>query len=296
VYLGIMDFTAASHNAFHWTFGKLTVWHNHDVAADFEANAPQVKYMHIEGARVVLRVRGGGEPIFRSGKMWSSQNSFTRSCTTTNASTTVSGTVVSTGFNIVQGLSIEGTGIPAGTWITAVNKIANTFTISQAATTSATNTLTFIPTVFALIGSAAGNFGHFEWRMRNNAANCTMIATNAVATEATFKLTGDIGSAITTTLTRGSYPSGAREVDISWNDYSGGATVTPGWVPQVPGTNNYKIKRSTQPCLESYHIKSTDPTTSDIPTGMWAIYRNTTSGAVKLWANNAGVMVGVALT
>lgn len=34
-----------------------------------------------------------------------------------------------------------------------------------------------------------------------------------------------------------------------------------------------------------------DPTTTDIPEGQWAIYRNTTTGIIRLWMNFGGVMV-----
>lgn len=41
--------------------------------------------------------------------------------------------------------------------------------------------------------------------------------------------------------------------------------------------------------------KSSDPGTSDILTGTWALYKNTTTGDVKLWANDGGTMKSVAL-
>jgi len=41
---------------------------------------------------------------------------------------------------------------------------------------------------------------------------------------------------------------------------------------------------------------SSDPTTSEIGASEWALYKNTTSGDVKLWTNDGGVMKSVALT
>ena len=38
-----------------------------------------------------------------------------------------------------------------------------------------------------------------------------------------------------------------------------------------------------------------DPSTSDIAASQWAIYKNTTSGDVKLWANDGGTMKSVLL-
>ena len=61
----------------------------------------------------------------------------------------------------------------------------------------------------------------------------------------------------------------------------------------------------------AYHISSTeasrvtatmtvtssasDPTTGNIAAGNWALYKNTTSGLLKLWANDGGTMKSVLL-
>ena len=42
--------------------------------------------------------------------------------------------------------------------------------------------------------------------------------------------------------------------------------------------------------------KATDPTGSDIPSGFAAVYKNTTSGVVKLWVNDGGTFKSVTLT
>lgn len=60
---------------------------------------------------------------------------------------------------------------------------------------------------------------------------------------------------------------------------------------------------------ESYHLTALqhsriigiislagDPTTANIAASQWAIYKNTSSGVVKLWVNDAGTMKSVALT
>jgi hypothetical protein len=38
------------------------------------------------------------------------------------------------------------------------------------------------------------------------------------------------------------------------------------------------------------------PTTSDIAAGTWAIYKDTSGGTVRVWANDGGVMKSVTLT
>ena len=42
--------------------------------------------------------------------------------------------------------------------------------------------------------------------------------------------------------------------------------------------------------------KATDPIASDIPSGYAAVYKNTTSGVVKLWVNDGGTFKSVTLT
>jgi hypothetical protein len=63
--------------------------------------------------------------------------------------------------------------------------------------------------------------------------------------------------------------------------FSGGVVIGPGNVMTV-GT-------------QTYTAQSTDPTTSSIASGSWQVHRNTTSGTIRLWANNAGTLVSVAL-
>ena len=47
-----------------------------------------------------------------------------------------------------------------------------------------------------------------------------------------------------------------------------------------------------------FHIyqQASDPTTTDVYVNTWAIYKNTGSGVVKLWVNDAGTLKSVTLT
>lgn len=38
------------------------------------------------------------------------------------------------------------------------------------------------------------------------------------------------------------------------------------------------------------------PVAADIPAGIWAVYKDTTGGSIRLWANDGGVLKSVALT
>ena len=48
--------------------------------------------------------------------------------------------------------------------------------------------------------------------------------------------------------------------------------------------------------LLNMQSKAGDPVAADIPAGKWAIYKNTTTSAVKLWVNDGGTLKSVALT
>lgn len=46
----------------------------------------------------------------------------------------------------------------------------------------------------------------------------------------------------------------------------------------------------------AFYAQSTDPGTAGVPSGTWSIWKNTTSGVVKLWVNDGGVMKSVTIT
>jgi len=77
------------------------------------------------------------------------------------------------------------------------------------------------------------------------------------------------------------------------------------------GVGNHNSLNSIQggSASERYHLTQTqhsrattvlslasDPTTSDISASQWAIYKNTSSGNVRLWVNDGGVMKSVLLS
>jgi hypothetical protein len=55
--------------------------------------------------------------------------------------------------------------------------------------------------------------------------------------------------------------------------------------------SNLQFTRAT-----SFISQAADPTTANIAAGQWALYKNTTSGQLRLWANDGGVMKSVLLT
>lgn len=46
----------------------------------------------------------------------------------------------------------------------------------------------------------------------------------------------------------------------------------------------------------STQTKAGLPNTSDIAAGQWAVYKDTSGGSIRLWANDGGVMKSVTLT
>lgn len=45
-----------------------------------------------------------------------------------------------------------------------------------------------------------------------------------------------------------------------------------------------------------FYSQSTNPGTAGVPNGTWSVWKNTTSGEVRLWANDGGVMKSVLLS
>lgn len=64
----------------------------------------------------------------------------------------------------------------------------------------------------------------------------------------------------------------------------------------VLGNGSYHLNLTEQTRVAGFINKSSNPTTSDIASGQWALYKNTTSGEVRLWANDGGVMKSVLLS
>lgn len=48
--------------------------------------------------------------------------------------------------------------------------------------------------------------------------------------------------------------------------------------------------------LKTFSSAAADPTTADIPAGEWRVQKNTTSGQLRLWANDGGTIKSVLLT
>jgi hypothetical protein len=67
----------------------------------------------------------------------------------------------------------------------------------------------------------------------------------------------------------------------------------------VAGTGAYHLSQTEQQRVTAtvaVNSKAGAPTTSDIPTGYWAIYKDTSTGLVKLYSNDAGTIKSVILT
>lgn len=61
-------------------------------------------------------------------------------------------------------------------------------------------------------------------------------------------------------------------------------------------SERYHLTQTQHTRATSFISAAADPTTTDIAAGEWAMYKNTTSGTLKLWANDGGTMKSVTLT
>lgn len=80
--------------------------------------------------------------------------------------------------------------------------------------------------------------------------------------------------------------------------YSGTGNTVILSVPFVPAAaNTQSIGTNTLPFKSvAFRSLAADPTTADIGDGVFQVFKNTTSGTLKLWANDGGTMKSVALT
>lgn len=58
----------------------------------------------------------------------------------------------------------------------------------------------------------------------------------------------------------------------------------------------YHLTQTQHTRVTTFISQAADPGTGDISSGQWAVYKNTTSGLVKLWCNDSGTMKSVTLT
>ena len=82
--------------------------------------------------------------------------------------------------------------------------------------------------------------------------------------------------------------TGSNLTDLAIRNHTG--------LQSVQGTGQYHLSATEQARVSGVISKAGDPTTSDITAGTWALYKNTSTGTIRLWTNDAGAMKGVTLT
>ena len=91
----------------------------------------------------------------------------------------------------------------------------------------------------------------------------------------------------------------STKVGDIYNGYTGRVGLTHRFMDGA-AVNNIALLSATQsqfisPVTGAFNSRSTDPTTSDIAAGSFSVWKNSTSGALKLWANDGGTMKSVTL-
>jgi hypothetical protein len=127
--------------------------------------------------------------------------------------------------------------------------------------------------------------GFMRWN-----SNVLEIGTEAGGTGTARAL--NIVTAGTTTALQIANGGGTSQYITGLRGFSTTGGMTVGAVTGVTGSSGSSIVGLTAINQTS---GAADPTTSTITTGNWQVYRNTTTGIVKLWANNNGTLVSVAL-
>jgi hypothetical protein len=75
-------------------------------------------------------------------------------------------------------------------------------------------------------------------------------------------------------------------------------TRTHAMLTGIAGTGVYHLSQTEQQRVTAtvaVNSKAGAPTTTDIPAGYWAIYKDTSGGTLKLYANDGGTIKSVAL-
>ena len=85
--------------------------------------------------------------------------------------------------------------------------------------------------------------------------------------------------------------AGSNLTDLATRNHNNLQSIQGGTAGEYNHLTNTQLTRAT-----SVISSASDPTTATIAASQWAIYKNTTSGTVKLWANDAGTMKSVLLT
>ena len=84
------------------------------------------------------------------------------------------------------------------------------------------------------------------------------------------------------------------ELAVNTADIALYTKTTGGTVTAINSWNN--IRDKPELALSTIVELSSDPILADIPAGTWALFKNTTTGTISLWANNSGTLVKVMLT
>jgi hypothetical protein len=82
-------------------------------------------------------------------------------------------------------------------------------------------------------------------------------------------------------------------------EYAGLGTGAHNDLTSIQGGNSterYHLTQTQHTRATSFISQTGDPTTGQIAAGEWALYKNTTSGLLKLWANDGGSLKSVTLT
>lgn len=88
-------------------------------------------------------------------------------------------------------------------------------------------------------------------------------------------------------------------VDKAGSNLSDLATRLHSSLQSVLGTGQHHLSATEQARVTITTVvqsSASDPTTGNIPASNWAIYKNTTSGLVKLWVNDGGTLRSVTIT
>ena len=90
--------------------------------------------------------------------------------------------------------------------------------------------------------------------------------------------------------------TGSNLTDLSTRNHNDLQNIQGGSSGQYNHLTNAEVASLSTFITNNTNMLAGFPTTSDIATDTWAVYKDTIGGSVRLWANDGGVMKSVTLT
>jgi hypothetical protein len=213
-----------------------------------------------------------------------------------NSSITINGTAISLGGSVSVGTVTSVAALTLGTSGTDLSSTVATGTTTPVITLN-------VPTASA---TTRGALSAADWTTFNNKGSGSVTSVSGTGTVNGLTLTGTVTTS--GSLTLGGTLSGIANSALTNSSVtvtagtgmSGGGTVALGGTITLTNAGVTSVNGSTGAITgvvkNTFTSIAGNPTATDIPAGQWAVYKNTTTGAIAIWVNDGGTLSRVVAT